>query len=43
MGVLRELVRAFRDGFNSGAGKAKEGQKQMSNMKLLRRNTAKKI
>ena len=27
MGVLRELVRAFRDGFNSGAGKAKEGQK----------------
>lgn len=27
MGVLRELARAFRDGFNSGAGKAKEGQK----------------
>ena len=27
MGVLRELARAFRYGFNSGAGKAKEGQK----------------
>ena len=27
MGVLRELARAFRDGFNSGAGEAKEGQK----------------
>ena len=27
MGVLRELVRAFRDGFNNGTGKAKEEQK----------------
>lgn len=43
MGVLRELVRAFWDGFNNGTGKAKEEQKQVSNMELLRRNTAKKI
>lgn len=27
MGVLRELVRAFWDGFNNGTGKAKEEQK----------------
>lgn len=43
MGVLRELVRAFRDGFNSAQGKPRKDKKQMSNMKLLRRNTAKKI
>ena len=43
MGVLLELVRAFWDGFNNGTGKAKKNKKQVSNMELLRRNTAKKI